>query len=41
MSEDLLKDVVHVPDFDRPVDGRGDDGVPAADCQGLNVDYPM
>ena len=36
----LLEDVVHVPDFDGPVDGGRDDRVPAADGQRLDVDDP-
>ena len=34
----LFEYVVHVPDLDGPVDGGGDDGVPAADRQRLDVD---
>ena len=37
---DLFKDVVHVPDLDGPVDGGGDDRVPASDCQRLDVNDP-
>ena len=37
----LLEDVVHVPDLDGSVNGGGDDRVPAADGQRLDVNDPV